>query len=437
MVLEGGAGTVWAVAFHPDGKHFFDGTSKGIRQWRVADGQELGKHTGMDLNAISVSMDQKWVVCGTMKGVSVWDAEIREEAVEVERGETVYAVDVAPDCSRFATGTNRGKAYIWNITTGEKLLGPLELGGLVSGIRFSTDGERIATASDEDPSIHIFNSRNGNQLISIENLTSIENPLTPVVWSMDGERLFATSKDSKIRSFDASTGSQLAEWKIHDNDDPNHMCIAVAANNTFIACSAGCFVSFWDTSTHTQIGIVEDSENIKSIALSPDSSRLVSGSRESGRTIIWDLSSVLKESYLSTNVSTGFYSTRIPLIHQSLFPHPCNVLVRPDPDRKWSSVSVTDSSVAYHSYCCLQAPNVSSEKAQELSFILIYVQAADQQADGSCSNPAEQVAGSQDDDDALLEVRMSAAPPRGHCADGGNRPNCHRPHRLHCLITMR
>ena len=330
MVLEGGAGAVWAVAFHPDGKHFFDGTSEVIRRWRVADRQELGKQTGMDVNAISVSMDQKWVVCGTENGASIWDAELRKKVVEVERMH-VISVDVAPDCTRFATGTTQGQANIWSITTGERLVGPLKHDSSVNGISFSPDSELIATACEKDPPIRIFNTRNGDQLISIENSTSTKNPLTPIAWSMDGERLFATSKDNKIKSFDASTGSQLAEWKIHDNNDSDRMSIAVAANNTFIACCAGRFVSFWDTSAHTQIGIVEDSENIKSITLSPDGCRLASGSRESGRIIIWDLSSVLEESYISTNVSTGFFSTRIPLIHQSFFPHPCNVLVRPDP----------------------------------------------------------------------------------------------------------
>ena len=140
---------------------------------------------------------------------------------------------------------------------------------------------------------------------------SIRCPLTPIAWSMDGERLFATSIDSKIKSFDASTGSQVAEWKIHDNDDSDRMCVAVTANNTFIACSASRFISFWDMSTHTQIGIVEDSEHIKSIALSPDGSRPASGSTDLGRISIWGLSSVLEESYLSINVSTGFFSTRI------------------------------------------------------------------------------------------------------------------------------
>ena len=34
----------------------------------------------MSLNAISVSMDQNWMVCGTEEGASVWDAEIRKKS---------------------------------------------------------------------------------------------------------------------------------------------------------------------------------------------------------------------------------------------------------------------------------------------------------------------------------------------------------------------
>ena len=202
VVFEDGSKRIHTIAFHPDGKHVIDGTSYEIRRWRVADGQVVGKQTLSEVNvsAVSVSRDYKWVVCGTGEGVSVWDAEIREEAVRLEgEPEDVEAVDVAPDCTRFATGSWQAKASIWNIATGERLVGPLELGdsGVVVGIRFSPDGERIATARSEDPSIHIFNSRNGDQLISIENPMETMSPLTPIAWSMDGERLFATSEDSK------------------------------------------------------------------------------------------------------------------------------------------------------------------------------------------------------------------------------------------------
>ena len=86
VVLEGGTKRmVFTVAFHPDGKHVIDGTNDGIRRWRVADGQVVGKKTGEGVNTVSVSRDHKWVACGTGQGASVWDvdSEIGENAVKV------------------------------------------------------------------------------------------------------------------------------------------------------------------------------------------------------------------------------------------------------------------------------------------------------------------------------------------------------------------
>ena len=35
--------TVWAVAFHPDGKHLLGGARDGIRRWRLEDGKVEGR----------------------------------------------------------------------------------------------------------------------------------------------------------------------------------------------------------------------------------------------------------------------------------------------------------------------------------------------------------------------------------------------------------
>ena len=326
MVLEGADGSVWAGAFHPDGRYFFDGTRNEIRRWRLADGQELGKQTGMDMYAISVSKDQKWIVCGTTKGASVWDIELRKKVIEVEGRECVYSVDVAPDCTRFATGTIE-EVTIWSIMTGEKLLGPLEHGNYVFGVKFSPDGGRLATACD-DSTIRIFDARNGNG----DQLISIKNPIPaasyfPIVWSAHGQQLFAVSTDYKIKSFDSSTGSPLAEWQIHENDN-GPMSIALSANGKFIASSAGGFVSFWDTSTHTQLGIIEETHNIHYVSLSPDGCRLATGSTDSGSSIIWDLTGILPGSYLPGNVSAPFLKSTMTFIHESLSLYTCKSLVQ-------------------------------------------------------------------------------------------------------------
>ena len=260
--------------------YFSSGTRNGIQQWRLADGQDVGKQPGMDVGAISVSRDQKWVVCGTV----------------------------------------------------------------VYGIKFAPDSDRIATlcSSYGDLPIRIFDSNNGDQLLSIENLMTYPAPLTPIAWSTDSQRLFAISNGHKIKSFDSSTGSQLAEWQIHANGDPKNMSIAVSPNNNlFIASSSGHFLSFWDTSTHTQLGIIEDTERIYSITFSHDVSHLARGSLGSGRIIVWDLGGIVPESYLPTKVS--ILMSILTFIHRLCFRARVKSLLDPNPECQWSSCSAIDS----------------------------------------------------------------------------------------------
>ena len=303
MVAESSPGGLYTIAFHPDGKHFFGGTIDGIRRWQVADGKEVGEQMGMDMNALSVSRDGKWIVCGTTMGTSVWGAELERRIVEVEDSNYVKAVDVSPESTRLATatGTNDKKASIWSIATGERLVGPLEHDSAVRGIKFFLDGGRIATARDD--SIHIFDSYNGDQLITIKIPMSVSFAMTPIFWPSDGG-LFAISEGGTIKSFDMSTGSQLAEWQTHSHGSKDLMSIALSANNRFIAFSAGRSVSFWDTSTHTQLGsVLEDDDVIRGIALSSDVTHLAIGGDNKTITIR-NLSDILPESYLPIRVST-------------------------------------------------------------------------------------------------------------------------------------
>jgi WD40 repeat protein len=235
----------------------------------------------------------------------VWDAELQRKVVEVEDtnsgSNAVWAVDVSPESTRFATGTRDSKASIWSITTGERLVGPLEHHLAITGTKFSPDGGYIVTACAD--SIHIFDSYSGDQLITIENQLDKSYPITPIVWSSDGW-LFAVCKGGTIKSFDTSTGSQIAEWNIHSEDLRS---IALSTDNKSIASLAGHSVSFWDTSTRTQLGDVSEDDDVQSIALSPDGTRLATGGKKNKTITIWNLCDILPESYLpitNTNVNT-------------------------------------------------------------------------------------------------------------------------------------
>ena len=285
--------------FHPDGKHLLSGGDDGIRRWRLSDGREVGKQTEMIVYAISVSKDHKWVVCGTsLNGASVWDGEMCEKLITVEGGKKVWAVDVSPDSTRFATGSNKLEVSIWSITAGERLVGPLQHNNLVTGTKFSPNGKQIATAC-LNGSIRIFDGRNGDELITIDTTTPRLAATTPLAWSSDGQRIFAASKDNKIRSFGVSAGAQLAELQMPSDG----YSLALAPNCKFIATFGDRAIWFLDASTLTRTGpVIEDSEEIRSIAISQDNTYLATGQFD-GKITVRNLSRSLPDFYRPLQVS--------------------------------------------------------------------------------------------------------------------------------------
>ena len=299
-VLETGhSGNMYTVVFHPDGTHLFGGSNDGIQRWGLGDGQGLGKQTEMVLRAISASRDQKWIVCGTTSGASIWDAELREKGIDVEGKNTVYAVDVSPDSTSFATGTERSGASIWSISSGERLVGPLEHVNSVTGVRFSPDGEHIATVCFAG-TVHVFDSRTGRELTTITTTTPSVLIITPLAWSNDGQQIFVVSDDNNVKCFEVSTGSLLAQSQTLDGGDVES--IALATGGKFIATYAGNTIYFLDASTLTQISLaVKDSTTIYSIALSLDSSYLATGGH-GGRVVIRKLVNILPDFYGHSHV---------------------------------------------------------------------------------------------------------------------------------------
>ncbi|KAH0837838.1 WD40-repeat-containing domain protein, partial [Lanmaoa asiatica] len=299
----GSPGQVWTVAFQPDGKHLLCGNGDGIQRWRLTDGKRVGKKTGMIVYAISVSMDHRWVVCGKSEGASVWDVELRKKVIDVEGKNFVAVVDISADSTRFATGTGSSgsgsdrQASVWSLTTGKRLVGPLKHDNYVNGIRFSPSGEHIATTS-RLYAIRVFDSHNGNEIISIMTDIPAWGPATPLAWSNNGQQVFTTSSDNRIRCFDVSTGSRLADSQVlHDGDDSQVYSIVAAANGKFITTFTPHSISFLDTSTLTRIGpVVENSEEIRSISISSDCSRLATGRRD-GKVVVRALRDVLPDLY--------------------------------------------------------------------------------------------------------------------------------------------
>ena len=246
---------IYSVAFLADSKHIVSGGKEGkIRRWRVEDGQEVGTpmDAGSTVRGVAVSRDGKWVVSGTDSGrVTVWNAESYSKATEWQaHSNWLRAVDVSSDGTRIASGSLDKTVCVWSLSTGKRLLGPFKYDDLVLAVKFSPDGRLIATVAWD---VQVYDSQNGGLLVSFPvQVNSLLNQ--SLAWASGSKQLFALSRDGNVHCLDVSTGTTLSKWAIHSTKDP--WCIALASNGMFIAVSANSSVSFWDTTSHEQIGSV-------------------------------------------------------------------------------------------------------------------------------------------------------------------------------------
>ena len=299
-----GQGKIWSVVFLIDGKHVVSGCGEGkIRRWRVEDGMEMGApmDAGSAVYGIAVSRDGKWIVSGTQLGsVQVWNADDGKKVAEIKgHSSWVNAVDVSPDSTKIASGSYDRTVCVWSLSTGQRLLGPWNHGDAFV-VKFSPNGRFIATATWNF--IRIYDSQSGNIVVDVPIAVAYSHNYS-LAWSSNNKHLFAVSH-GKVICLNASTGATLSQWSIHNNEDS---CIALASDDAFIAASSGSSVSFWDVTTHKQIGsLIQHAADVECMAILANHD-VVTGSRN--KILLGSLCDTLPSSYCDT-VSTFESRTR-------------------------------------------------------------------------------------------------------------------------------
>ena len=297
--IDGGA-AIRSLVFLEDGKHLLSGGDDGmIRQWHVEDGTEVEDQrlrASSRVETLSLSGDRNWIVSGENRVATVWNRNTRQIVLKVnDHTDLVSGVDVSPDSATFATGSEDGKTFIWDIFTGRRLIGPLQHKYHVLAVRFSPDGDRLATL-ELRKELRIYDSHNGQLL---RNIPLLICTATSIAWSSDSQRIFALSVNALTHLY-VETGTFLPQWAVPGQSYNNYGSIALPSNGRFIAAFVGQSLSFWDISMRKQIGPVFDHPQAKqlySIALSLDNNYLATGSTN-GTITLRNLNDIIPMSYL-------------------------------------------------------------------------------------------------------------------------------------------
>ena len=269
---------LYALTFSPNGEYLLSGGRGGVQVWRVEDGQRTATmNTKNIVFCLAVSMDGGYIAAGTDTGeLFVWDGETHEPVLEHKKdGFEVTTVDFSPASSRQFVSASRNSigtsdsssAAVWDLGTRKQVQilrhDDSNHSIMIQGAKYSPRGDRIATATDD--SVRVWDCHDGRLLMDIK--------VTVDQWSNRGLLWFSSLQllvlsNRKIIQIDASTGTPISEWPILDTSGSS--CIAQPMHKEFIAYSTRRTVSFLDAVTRTELGLVEHTENIYSIAFSAD-----------------------------------------------------------------------------------------------------------------------------------------------------------------------
>ena len=251
------------MTFTANGEHLVSGGSGCVQVWRVKDGERVATMKVRIVVSVAVSKDGRFIAAGSYYGdVFVWDATTYEQvfADKIPGGPIIWDVDFSPDSTRLVSANGDNNTAIIGDIAARKKVQMFHHDSCVFAAKYSPQGDRIATAGPK--SVQVWDSDDGQLLVDVK--VGLD-PWRGFLWF--DNNLFAKTNSSKIKQIDASTGSTISEWSVPDD---YASCIALPQHGKFIACCTKDNITFWDTSTHTQLALISRTTERISIAFSPD-----------------------------------------------------------------------------------------------------------------------------------------------------------------------
>jgi WD40 repeat protein len=286
--LQGHKERVTSVMFSPDDAHIVSGSTDGtVRVWGLQSGTTISQFEGhtRGVNSVAYSPDGTRILSGSHdQTVRFWDVQANNRWSTPLEGhsEPVYSVAFSPDSRYIVSGSaypdsmlsfSSGAIGMWDVRSGQAITRlRKELPGVMS-VALSPDGTRIV-AGCTDHTVKVVDARSGE--IAVGPLKGHTGRVNSVAFSPNGTLIVSCSQDRTIRLWESQTGETITTLHGHTY---HVFSVAFSPSSTCIASgSAGCTLRLWDVQNRSAIGVsFEERTWVCSVAFSPDSTRIVSG----------------------------------------------------------------------------------------------------------------------------------------------------------------
>ena len=217
------------------------------------------------------------------KSVTLWDLSSRQQVLKLPgTGTAVASLALAPDEKALAGTFYPGTFVVWDLNSGkQKFEGYSQIEN--PGIAFSSDGKRLAVGM-RDNLVQILDADTGS---SLQSMSFPKGTLGLMFFSPDDSRLFATTTDGLIYSWNLHDGRLLGFDESHTNEV---MSFSFSPDGKSVATgSVDRTLKIWDVATGKQIRtIIGHGGWVTSLDWSADGRHLLSGDSD-GLMKVWDL----------------------------------------------------------------------------------------------------------------------------------------------------
>lgn len=288
--IQGYGDKIWSVAFSIDGKKLFSGGEDGqVRQWDLDKGKCEFVYYGHKRRVWSVKVDSqgKFIASGGEDQTArIWDIQTGE-CIRILKGHIhwVWPVAISRDSKFIATGSE-DQFKIWDIASGTCLKTiNTNIGKWIRSLDFSSDGSRLAAASDTPPEITIWSIP---EFSNIMRLTQHSGKVTSVKFFDDDKYIVSGSEDKTVKVWNSITGDCLTTFSGHHgvvtsvDASQNHKLLASGSEDKTIR--------IWDIETEKCILTLTGHQGyVWSVSFSPEN-ELIASSDNEGCIKIWYLS---------------------------------------------------------------------------------------------------------------------------------------------------
>ncbi|MEY2575372.1 MAG: hypothetical protein QOF80_859 [Verrucomicrobiota bacterium] len=272
--------------FSPDGARLVTRSEKSAQLWDVASGRRLGAPLAHDTFVMSAhfSADGTRVVTASQDTTAkIWNAETGELIGKpfAHEGKLMWA-SFSPDGKRIATSAEDKRIRIWDAASGA-LITEWEYVTYIGSGEFSPDGRHLLTWTLDDVTVRIWDVEHGEAVGAPLRHTA---NIASARFSPDGSKIATASEDRTARLWDAATGKPLTDPLEHPAQVTS-VGFSPDGRQIVTAC-ADKAIRIWDAESGKLIADPFQSGDTQSAQFSSDGKRLLIVAQEAG-VYVWDL----------------------------------------------------------------------------------------------------------------------------------------------------